>query len=144
MSGDWTPKPLAGTADGTILFDGHCIFCSRWVRFVIERDACAKFRFLTIQSKQGRALASKLAIDPDNPATNAVVLSGRAYFKSDAALEVLARLPRWSWVRAFAPVPRPLRDWFYDHVAGNRYRLFGRSESCLILPPETARRHIIE
>jgi predicted DCC family thiol-disulfide oxidoreductase YuxK len=113
------------------------------VRFVIKRDLAIKFRFLVLQSKQGRALAKELDIDPDDPETNALVLAGRAYFKSDAALQVLARLPGWSWVRHVALVPRPLRDWVYDRIAGNRYRLFGRSKNCPILPPE-ARRHVIE
>jgi predicted DCC family thiol-disulfide oxidoreductase YuxK len=140
----WMPKPVEGAVDGTILFDGHCIFCSRWVRFAIERDPRVQFRFLPMQTPLGRALAAKLDINPDNPETNAVVLSGRAYFKSNAALEVLARLPRWSWARAFALIPRPVRDWVYDRIARNRYRLFGRSESCLILPTETARRYLIE
>ena len=144
LSKAWKSKPVDLTPDGIILYDGHCIFCSRWVRFVIERDPGAEFRFLAVQTEQGRALAAKLGIDPDNPQTNAVVLAGRAYFKSEAALQVLGRLPGWSWVRGLALVPCPLRDWVYDRVAGNRYRLFGRSESCLILPPEIARRHIME
>lgn len=144
MSKAWKSKPVDPTSDGIILYDGHCIFCSRWVRFVIERDPGAEFRFLAVQTEQGRALAAKLGIDPASPETNAVVLAGRAYFKSEAALQVLRRLPGWSWVRGLALVPRPLRDWVYDRVAGNRYRLFGRSQSCLILPPEIARRHIME
>jgi predicted DCC family thiol-disulfide oxidoreductase YuxK len=144
LAGAWTSKPVEDIADGTILFDGFCLFCSRWVQFVIRRDHGAQFRFLVLQTKRGRALAEKLGIDPDNPQTNAVVLAGRAYFKSEAALQVLARLPGWSWVRCVALVPRPLRDWVYDRIAGNRYRLFGRSNKCLVLPPETAARHIIE
>jgi predicted DCC family thiol-disulfide oxidoreductase YuxK len=144
LSKAWKSKPVDLTPDGIILYDGHCIFCSRWVRFVIKRDPGAEFRFLAVQTEQGRALAAKLGIDPDSPETNAVVLAGRAYFKSEAALQVLGRLPGWSWVRGLALVPCPLRDWVYDRVAGNRYRLFGRSESCLILPPEIARRHIME
>ena len=144
MSKAWKSKPVDPTSDGIILYDGHCIFCSRWVRFVIKRDPGAEFRFLAVQTEQGRALAAKLGIDPASPETNAVVLAGRAYFKSEAALQVLGRLPGWSWVRGLALVPCPLRDWVYDRVAGNRYRLFGRSESCLILPPEIARRHIME
>ena len=144
MNNSWIPKPVDGAADGTILFDGHCIFCSRWVRFVIERDPRVQFRFLPMQTLKGRVLAAKLDINPENPETNALVLAGRAYFKSDAALEVLARLPRWRWARGFALIPRSLRDRLYDRIAGNRYRLFGRSESCLILPRETARRHLID
>jgi predicted DCC family thiol-disulfide oxidoreductase YuxK len=63
---------------------------------------------------------------------------------AEAALQVLTRLPGWSWIRFAALVPRSLRDWVYDHIAGNRYRLFGRCNSCLVLPPETAQRHVID
>jgi predicted DCC family thiol-disulfide oxidoreductase YuxK len=142
MRNDWRPQPVAGVADGLILFDGVCLLCSWSVRFVIERDRAAAFRFASVQSRYGAALARRLGISADNPETNAVVLGGRAYFKSDAAITVLSRLPRWAWVRPLMLVPRPVRDWLYDRVARRRYRLFGRTESCLIPSPEIAGRFV--
>jgi predicted DCC family thiol-disulfide oxidoreductase YuxK len=121
-----------------VLFDGICILCSWWVRFVIERDKSVQLHFVPIQSRYGRGLAKSLGIDPDVPETNAVVIGGYAYFKSDAAIMVFAGLPRWSWSGVFRFVPRMLRDWAYDRVARNRYRLFGRTESCLVPAPEIA------
>lgn len=137
----WQPRPGSGLPEGLVLFDGVCVFCSRWVRFVIARDPAARFRFLPIQSAEGRAVAEGLGIAVDAPETNAVVLGGRALFKSDAALGVLGRLPRWGWVRACALTPRWLRDPIYDLVAGNRYRLFGRTDACMIPTPDM-RRHM--
>ena len=78
-----------------ILYDGVCIFCSRWVRFVATRDTAHRFRFTAIQSPYGTRLAQAFGIDPDDPDTNAVVHGGVAYFKSDAALTVLGSLPGW-------------------------------------------------
>ena len=72
-----------------ILYDGVCVFCSRWVRFVATRDVARRFRFTAIQSAYGTRLAQAFGIDPDDPDTNAVVHGGVAYFKSDAALTVL-------------------------------------------------------
>ncbi|WP_439816406.1 thiol-disulfide oxidoreductase DCC family protein [Zavarzinia sp. CC-PAN008] len=138
--GDWRPRAANAALEGIILFDGVCVFCSRWVRFVAERDRAERFRFLPIQSAAGRTLARRLGIDADAPQTNAVVLDGRALFKSDAALAVLGHLPRWSWLRGLRLVPRPLRDAVYDVVARNRYRVFGRTESCWLPPPDLARR----
>ena len=85
-----------------ILYDGVCVFCSRWVRFVATRDVDQRFRFTAIQSSYGTRLAQAFGIDPDDPDTNAVIHGGAAYFKSDAALTVLGALPGWSWVRVLA------------------------------------------
>jgi predicted DCC family thiol-disulfide oxidoreductase YuxK len=128
--------------DGTVLYDGVCVLCSAWFRFVAARDPAARFRFTQIQGDYGRWLASQLGIDPDNPRTNAVVLDGRAYLRSDSALQILSRLPGWSWTRVALAVPRPVRDWIYDRIARNRYCLFGRTPACMIPDPDL-RRHIL-
>lgn len=136
----WPPVPIDGVPDGLILFDGVCVFCSRWVRFVFEHDRERRFRFATVQEEPGLALAERLGIDPAMPKTNAVILGGRAYFKSDAAIAVLSALPGWRWASGLRWVPRVLRDGLYDFVARNRYRWFGRSETCLVPTPELAAR----
>src|ERR1700754_3238450 len=99
--------------EGIILYDGVCVLCSGWMRFVLRRDQNRLFRFTPIQSDYGSALASALGIDPEDPDTNAVVWKGIAYRRSDAALRVVSLLPNWSWVQGFSIVPRFLRDWVY-------------------------------
>jgi len=128
----WTSRPALHAPEDLILFDGVCLLCSRWVKYVIARDPEMRFRFLTIQSDSGQALAREAGISPDVPETNAVVFKGRFWFKSDAVLTVLSQLPGTHWVRALKIVPRWLRDPAYDLIAQNRYRLFGRSEVCLV------------
>lgn len=126
----WSPQPALDEPDGLILFDGVCVFCSRWVRFVIDHDPARRFSFVAIQSPRGRALAERFRIDVEVPQTNAIILDGQAWFKSDAALKVLGGLPgsqAWGALRA---VPRWLRDPLYDLIARNRYRIFGRAETC--------------
>jgi predicted DCC family thiol-disulfide oxidoreductase YuxK len=88
-------------------------------------------------------LAQRFGIDLEQPETNAVILGGRAYFKSDAVIEVLACLPRWSWVRPLRWVPRGLRHAVYDLVARNRYRWFGRTDQCLLPTPDLARHFLV-
>lgn len=129
--------------DDVILYDGVCIFCSRWVRFVAKRDTARRFRFTAIQSDYGTRLARTFGIDPDDPDTNAVVHGGRAFFKSDAALTVLSQLPGWSWTRALLAVPKPLRNAVYNLVAHNRYRIFGRYDACFV-PDAELRARVIE
>jgi predicted DCC family thiol-disulfide oxidoreductase YuxK len=119
------------------------VFCSRWIRFVAARDVDRRFRFTAIQSGYGARLAQAFGIDPDDPDTNAVIHGGVAYFKSDGALMVLSNLPGWRWVRVMRWLPKPLRDWVYNLVARNRYRIFGKYEACFV-PDADWRVRVIE
>ena len=129
--------------DDVILYDGVCVFCSRWVRFVAVRDSERRFRFTAIQSGYGTRLARAFGINPDDPDTNAVVHGGEVFVKSDAALTVLSHLPGWRWVRVLRLVPKPLRDAAYNLVARNRYRIFGKYEECFV-PDAELRERVIE
>jgi predicted DCC family thiol-disulfide oxidoreductase YuxK len=129
--------------DDVILFDGVCVFCSRWVRFVAARDTEARFRFTAIQSPYGARLAHAVGIDVTDPDTNAVIHGGVAYFKSDGALTVLSQLPGWGWVRVLFAVPRFIRDGVYNLIAKNRYRIFGKFDTCIV-PDAGLRARVIE
>jgi predicted DCC family thiol-disulfide oxidoreductase YuxK len=129
--------------DDVILYDGVCVFCSRWVRFVAVRDSERRFRFTAIQSGYGTRLARAFGINPDDPDTNAVVHGGAVFFKSDAALTVLSHLPGWRWVRVLRVVPKRLRDAAYNLVARNRYRIFGKYEACFV-PDAELRARVME
>jgi predicted DCC family thiol-disulfide oxidoreductase YuxK len=129
--------------DDVILYDGVCVFCSRWIQFVIARDTARRFRFTPIQSPYGVRLAQAFGIDPEEPDTNAVVHGGKAHLKSDAALTVLSNLAGWGWTRVLFSVPKPLRDVVYGVVARNRYRIFGKYESCF-MPDAELRRRVLE
>ncbi|GIQ75820.1 thiol-disulfide oxidoreductase DCC family protein [Bradyrhizobium sp. RD5-C2] len=129
--------------DDVILYDGVCIFCSRWVRFVIARDTARRFRFTPIQSDYGTRLAKTFGIDPEDPDTNAVVHDGIAWMKSDAALTVLSHLPGWGWTGTLFAVPKPLRDAVYGLIARNRYKIFGKYETCFV-PDADMRARVLE
>jgi predicted DCC family thiol-disulfide oxidoreductase YuxK len=118
--------------DDVILYDGICVFCSRWIRFVAARDVDRRFRFTAIQSSYGRRLAEAFGINPEDPDTNAVVHDGIASFKSDAALTVLSHLPGWTWTARLRAVPKPWRDAVYNLIARNRYRIFGTYDCCFL------------
>lgn len=138
----WSSRPAPDQPGGLILFDGVCVFCSRWVRFVIDHDADGRFRFVAIQSETGRALAMRYGIDADAPQTNAVILDGRIWFKSDAALAVLNALPSTRRLGILRAVPTPLRNPIYDLIAQNRYRIFGRTDACMVPSAEDRDRFI--
>jgi predicted DCC family thiol-disulfide oxidoreductase YuxK len=129
--------------DDVILYDGVCVFCSRWIRFVAARDSERRFRFTAIQSAYGTRLAQAFGIDPDDPDTNAVIHGRTAHFKSDAALTVISNLRGWRWARVLFAVPKPLRDAVYNLVARNRYRIFGKYETCFV-PDAEMKARVIE
>ena len=138
----WFPLPAPDVPDHLVLFDGVCVLCSRWVQFIIARDPAARFRFVAIQTPLGRNLARRFGIDAENPESNAVIVNGRACFKFDSVLAVLRELPGWRWARIVCVVPRPIRDFVYDRIARNRYRVFGRRDTCLVPAPEVMRRFL--
>jgi predicted DCC family thiol-disulfide oxidoreductase YuxK len=129
--------------DDVILYDGVCIFCSRWIQFVAKRDTDRRFRFTPIQSDYGSRLARHFGIDPADPDTNAVIHGGVAYLKSDAALTVLSALPGWQWVHVLFAVPKALRNPVYSLIATNRYRIFGKAEACIV-PDAAMRARVME
>ncbi len=140
----WTPQPAGDLPEGLILFDGVCVLCSGMVNFVIPRDSARHFRFVAIQSEAGALLARRFGIDPANPETVAVTRNGRVYFKSDTAVAIGQELPGWRWAAIFRLVPRPLRDFLYDRIARNRYRLFGKHDACLVPTADIRSRFISE
>lgn len=118
--------------EGLVLIDGACVLCSMSFRFVARRDREKRFKFATIQGTPGQGIARAIGIDPDQPDSFAVIVDGRALFKSEGAIAILRMLPGWGWAAALLSIPRPVRDWAYDRVARNRYRLFGRLDSCIV------------
>jgi predicted DCC family thiol-disulfide oxidoreductase YuxK len=119
-----------------ILFDGVCNLCNGFVQFVIDRDPSARFRFASLQSKAGAALAAAPVGGGALPDSVVLVEDGRVYTESAAALRVLSRLGfPWNLTSALVVVPRPLRDAVYRWVARNRYRWFGRRDVCMVPTP---------
>lgn len=117
----------AALPDGNlIVFDGICVFCSGFARFMAKHDRQAGFRFVDAHSATGRALYHRHGLDPDLMETNIVLVGGRAHTKM-ASFTAAMRSLGWPW-KAFAvldALPRGLADWIYDRIARNRYR-FGR------------------
>lgn len=125
-------------ADGpVILFDAECVLCTANARFVLEHDRPGRFRLASVQGAFGAALARRHGIDPGDPSSIVVVDGARVRRDSDAVLAIYEGLGfPWRLIGALRIVPALLRDPVYRWVARNRYRLFGKRESCWIAPPE--------
>lgn len=126
-----------------LVFDGVCLLCSRWVRFVLRHDRAGRYRFAAMQSETGRALLDACGLDPDDPNSLLLCEAGGHWTDSDAILRVLAGFGGlWRAFAALRWLPRPLRDPAYRALARNRYRWFGRSEACWLPAPEHAARFL--
>lgn len=124
-------------ADPILLFDGVCNLCNHSVQWVLLRDRNAVFTFASQQSDIGQALLLQHGIGNQQLETVVLIHRGRAYTRSDAALQVLQLLgPPWSVAAVLRWIPRLLRNAVYNWIARNRYRWFGRRESCMLPQPE--------
>lgn len=120
-----------------ILFDAECILCSANAQFVLSHDGKKRFRLASMQGEVGSALYRRFGIDPGNPDSIIVVDGERMLRDSDAVLSIYAGLG-WPWkvMSVFRLVPRFIRDPLYLLLARNRYRLFGKRDSCWLPSPE--------
>ncbi|QQS30342.1 MAG: thiol-disulfide oxidoreductase DCC family protein [Sphingobacteriales bacterium] len=126
-----------------VLFDGVCNLCNSSVQFIIDRDTEGKFKFTSLQSNTGIALMEKFGVSTTNFDTFLLIENNRIYSKSTAALRVVRNLDGlWKLGYAFIVIPAFLRDAVYGFVARNRYRWFGREESCRIPTPELKHRFL--
>lgn len=125
--------PHIDPGDRVILFDGVCRLCSAWARFMIKFDKERKFKLATVQSPEGQAILQWYGLATDHYETMLLVEGASIYTKSSAFFRVMRRLP-WPWPLACIGrvVPSIIRDWLYDRIALNRYRLFGRYDTCIV------------
>jgi predicted DCC family thiol-disulfide oxidoreductase YuxK len=121
-----------------ILFDGVCNLCNSAVQFVIKHDKDDLFRFVALQSDLGQEILKYIGIDSKN--IDSIILyepSVAYYYKSDAALQIVKSLGGlFSLGIIFKIIPRGIRNQLYDYIARNRYKWYGKKESCMIPTPE--------
>jgi predicted DCC family thiol-disulfide oxidoreductase YuxK len=124
------------TGKTVVLYDGVCGLCNRLVRFLLRHDRQDRFRYTPLQSEFASSLLRKHDIDAADLNSVSIVTdygqpTERAFTKSDAVLRAWWELGGiWRIGEVGRVLPRAARDWFYDLVARNRYRMFGKSEPC--------------
>ena len=122
-----------------ILFDGVCNLCNSSVLYVIKRDKKNKFLFAPLQSDVGKEVIKKFNINTEK--TDSILLynpvKDKITYRSTAALLVAKHLGLPSNLLAiFLIVPAFIRNWVYNFIAKNRYKWYGKKESCMIPTPE--------
>ena len=127
-----------------VLFDAVCVICNGWARFLIKYDKKIQFKLVSAQSPLGTALLEHYQMSTEHYTTMLVIQDGTLYTESTALLKVLQHLGfPFNLMSAGYLVPRFIRDFLYRVVALNRYKLFSKTEYCLI-PSSENKRHFLE
>lgn len=120
-----------------VLFDGVCNLCNNSVLFMIKRDKKDRIRYAALQEETGQQLVNQYGIDTTKVDSIILIENNKYYIKTTAALRIARILSGWYPLLAvFLIFPAFMRDWTYNILARNRYRWFGKKESCMIPTPE--------
>lgn len=120
-----------------VLFDGVCKLCNGSVNFILRSDRKGRLKLAPLQSEYGRAILKKHGKYSD-PLDSMMLLEGeRLTVKSTAVICISKYLGgAWPLCMIFLTIPRFARDFIYDIVAKNRYRWFGKYDTCRLPDPE--------
>lgn len=125
-----------------VLFDGECNFCDASVQFIIQNDPEGKIHFASLQSDIGQKLLKAQDV-PAHIDSMMLIDENKVYYKSAAALRICSHLNApWKWLYPLMVAPYPIRNLFYDLIAKNRYKWFGKKESCMLPPPDIRARFL--
>lgn len=129
--------------DNIVLFDGECVLCTGWAKFLLKYDKRMQFKLASVQSGAGQDLLRYADLPVDEYETLVLLESGTVYLRSTAVIRILGKLSLpWSLIRLFKPVPRKLRDIVYHHIAIRRYALFGKRDECYVPNADELKRFI--
>ncbi len=126
------------TGKTIVLYDGVCGLCNRAVQFLLRHDHHDRFRYAALQGDFAKTLLRKHGIDAADLNSVSLVTdyglpTEQAFTKSDAVLRAEWDLGGiWRAAEVGRLLPRPIRNWLYDLIARNRYRMFGKYETCLL------------
>jgi predicted DCC family thiol-disulfide oxidoreductase YuxK len=126
-----------------VLFDGVCNLCNASVNFIIDHDPSGYFKLAALQSQEAVPLLQQYDVPADYLGSVLLIEEGTVYRNSDAALRIARRLDgAWPLLYGFIAVPRPIRDAVYRIIAANRYRWFGKRDTCRLPTPELRQRFL--
>lgn len=120
-----------------VLFDGVCNYCNEKVNFIIKHDEQDIFRFVAIQSEKGQEIIKYLGIQPTFDSIILYEPRIAYYIKSEAIFTILKNLKTsYKWILIFNLMPYAIINLVYDYIAKNRYKWYGKKDTCLIPSPE--------
>jgi predicted DCC family thiol-disulfide oxidoreductase YuxK len=132
--------PNANTEHPIVFYDGICGLCDKSVQFIIKHDKKKVFRYATLQSELAKkVIGEKVSVD-----SFVLFQDGKLYYQSTAALKVIKQLGGFlQTAYIFILVPPFIRNAVYDWVAANRYKWFGKYDTCVVPTMEQRKLFII-
>lgn len=131
------------TSGNILLFDGVCNLCNGLVRFIIKRDPNAKIKFAPLQATEGQSLLKKFDLTTDNIDSVVYIAGDKHFLRSSAVLHLLKELGGgWKLFYVCIAVPHFIRDFFYNLIAKSRYKIFGKTEICMVPASDIAARFL--
>ncbi|RCW69757.1 thiol-disulfide oxidoreductase DCC family protein [Saliterribacillus persicus] len=125
-----------------VLFDGVCNLCNQSVQFIIKRDPERKFKFASLQSSTGEHLKEKYHLS-NNIDSIVLIKDDQVFYQSTAALKISKELIKpYAFLYAAIVIPRPIRNKIYEWIAANRYKWFGKRDTCMLPNPKDKERFL--
>ncbi len=126
-----------------LLFDGYCNLCHSSVQFVLKHEKKQELYFTSLQSKIGLEILKYYNIDTNSIDSLVLIEKNKAYIKSTAALKLAKHLKGlYKLGYIFIIVPAFIRNWVYDYIAKNRYKWYGKKNSCIVPDENLAKRFL--
>jgi predicted DCC family thiol-disulfide oxidoreductase YuxK len=126
-----------------ILFDGVCNLCNGFVRFVISHDKRGQFKFASLQSEAAQKILEPFNFPLDDLKTIVLLEDSKIYLRSRAVLRIVKHLDGiWKISSVLSVFPPFLSDRVYNLVSAHRYKIFGKTDSCMLPTGELQSRFI--
>lgn len=120
-----------------VFFDGVCNLCNASIDFIIKRDRKNHFLVGALQEDYSKSILSRYKIKEDYLDSVVLLENGEVFYKSTAALKITRKLSGlWPVLYTLIILPTWIRDPVYDFIGKNRYRWFGKKNTCRIASPE--------
>jgi predicted DCC family thiol-disulfide oxidoreductase YuxK len=126
-----------------VLFDGVCNFCNYWMNFAIKRNSKKNLKFTTLQGETAKQILPQYNINPTSLSSVIFIDKGKAYTQSSASLRICKYMDGgWKLFYGLIIIPKFIRDVIYNWIARNRYKWFGKKDSCMVPTPELRERFL--
>lgn len=135
--------PYISTNDKVILFDGVCKLCNAWCGFIIKYDKNHLFKLASMQSEKGQAILKYLNLSTEHFETMLYIENNTIYEKSSAFIKIVKHLPLpIKLLYLLKYIPNLIRDFIYDRIARNRYKVFGKYNECTLSTEDHNNRYL--